>query len=54
MSSSDVAYYRGRIEEERERAKATPDAKIAELHEELARQYEKLIEHLEGRGTRAA
>ena len=54
MSSSDVAYYRGRIADERERAKAAVDATIAEIHEELARQYEKLIEHLEGRDTRAA
>jgi hypothetical protein len=54
MSSIDVAYYRGRMEEERERAKAAADASIAEIHEELARQYEKLIEHLEGRATRAA
>jgi hypothetical protein len=54
MSSSDLAYYRGRVEDERERAKAAADANIAEIHEELARQYEKLIEHFEGRSTRAA
>lgn len=54
MSSDDVAYYRGRIEDELERAKAADDTKIAEIHEELARQYEKLIDLLEGRSTRAA
>lgn len=53
MSSDDVAYYRGRIEDERERAKTANDTKIAEIHEELAKQYEKLIDLLEGR-TRAA
>ena len=45
MSSADVAYYRERARTERERAKTSSSADIAEIHEELARLYEALIEH---------
>jgi hypothetical protein len=45
MSSDDVSYYRERAQVERERAKLSSREDIAEIHEELARLYEALIEH---------
>ena len=45
MSSSDIEYYRLRAAAERELAKASHRANVAEIHEELARLYEALIEH---------
>jgi len=54
MSETDVAYYRRRADEERQRAKEAPRANVAAIHEELANQYEALVEHAELRTTRAA
>lgn len=45
MSQSDIEYYRQRAKSERERAKQSSRADIAEIHEELARLYEALIQH---------
>jgi hypothetical protein len=45
MHSDDAIYYRERAEAERTRAKSSSNAEIAEIHEELARLYEALIEH---------
>ena len=45
MSQSDIEYYRQRAEAERERAKLSDRAEIAEIHEELARLYDALVEH---------
>ena len=47
MTSADVEYYRRRAREERERAKQASQAKVAAIHEELARQYDALVEHAE-------
>lgn len=47
MSSEDISYYRQRAEAEREHAKNSSRAGIAEIHEELARLYDALIEHSE-------
>ena len=44
MSSDDVSYYRKRAQVERERAKLSSREDIAEIHEELARLYEALID----------
>jgi hypothetical protein len=45
MSSEDLDYYRKRAAVERERAKSSSRSDIAEIHEELARLYDALIEH---------
>ena len=45
MSFEDIGYYRQRAIAERERAKAASSAGISEIHEELARLYDALIEH---------
>ena len=45
MSSEDISYYRERASVERDRAKSSSSADIAEIHEELARLYEALVEH---------
>jgi len=45
MSSDDLTYYRERARTERERAKASSNADIAEIREELARLYDALIQH---------
>lgn len=45
MPSDDVHYYRERARTERERAKLSSRQEIAEIHEELARLYDALIEH---------
>ena len=47
MSPDDVAYYRRRASDERKRAREASRANVAAIHEELARQYEALIEHKE-------
>ena len=51
MHSDDISYYRERAEAERTRAKSSSNAEIAEIHEELARLYEALIEHEQLRPT---
>ena len=45
MSSEDLEYYRQRAAVERERAKSSSRLDIAEIHEELARLYDALVEH---------
>lgn len=45
MSPDDVTYYRNRAEVERERAETSNRSNVAEIHEELARQYDALVEH---------
>lgn len=45
MSSNDVSYYRLRAQVERERAESCVNANVAEIHAELARLYEALVEH---------
>jgi hypothetical protein len=54
MSETDVAYYRRRAVDERQRAREAARADVAAIHEELAKQYEALVEHAELRQTRAA
>jgi hypothetical protein len=44
LSSGDVEYYRERAAAERELAKASDRANVAEIHEELARLYDALVE----------
>lgn len=45
MSSDDIGYYRQRAITERVNAKRAERAEIAEIHEELARLYDALVEH---------
>ena len=45
MSQRDTEYYRQRAATEREHAKASERANVAAIHEELARQYEALVDH---------
>ena len=45
MSSDDLKYYRQRAITERVNAKLADRADVAEIHEELARLYDALIEH---------
>jgi hypothetical protein len=47
MSSNDLEYYLRRARDEHQRASECHRANIAEIHEELARLYEALIEHAE-------
>ena len=47
MPPSDVEYYRQRASAERELAKDARRADIAAIHEELARQYEALVNRAE-------
>lgn len=54
MSSSDVEYYRQRASAELELAEAAADAKIAELHKELANLYQRMLDALEGRSNQTA
>jgi hypothetical protein len=54
MSEIDAAYYRRRSLDERRRAKEAARANVAAIHEELAKQYDALVEHAELRTTRAA
>lgn len=53
VSSDDVAYYRRRAEEERERAKAA-EGRMAVIHHELAERYEALVALLQEPPQRAA
>ena len=50
MLQDDDRYYEERVAAERELAKSAPNSEIAGIHEELARQYEALIQHPELRG----
>lgn len=52
MSSSDNSYYRQRAREERERAFSATRRDVAAIHEELARQYQALIDKSEPRPAR--
>lgn len=45
MSPDDASYYLRRARDERNRAKEAGRADVAAIHEELARQYEALVEH---------
>jgi hypothetical protein len=54
VSEADVAYYRRRASDERHRAREASRANVAAIHEELAKQYEALIEHAELRCAGAA
>lgn len=45
MSSEDLSYYRQRAITERVNAKRAERQEIAEIHEELARLYDALVEH---------
>lgn len=47
MTSKDVDYYRKRAEQERAAARDASKQYIAEIHLELARAYEALLEHPE-------
>lgn len=51
MSSSDLEYYRKRAIAERALAKTASHSEVAAIHEELARQYEALVEQAELRPT---
>ena len=58
MSTNDSSYYRQRAATERALAGASDRQNVREIHEELARQYEALVERAELRpetgDTRAA
>ena len=47
MSSSDTSYYRHRAATERALAVASDRQNVREVHEELARQYDALVEQAE-------
>lgn len=47
MSTKDVEYYRQRAETELQLAAASERADVAFIHEELARQYQALIDQKE-------
>jgi hypothetical protein len=47
MSQDDLEYYRRRASTERALAKASERANVSAIHEELAHQYEALVEHEE-------
>ena len=51
MYSNDLEYYRQRAIRERALAKEAERQDVAEIHEELARQYEALVEQDELRPT---
>jgi hypothetical protein len=51
MQSHDVEYYRARAAAERELAEASENAEVAGIHEELAVQYEALVEQADLRPT---
>ena len=44
MSLVDVEYYRKRAEAERLQAAASPNGEVTAIHEELANQYEALVD----------
>lgn len=43
MKPTDVAHYRARAQQERERAQNSADAEVAQAHENLALMYERLV-----------
>lgn len=47
MSSADTDYYRRRAIEEREMALKSERQNVAAIHEELARQYQALVDEAE-------
>lgn len=51
MSSADKRYYRERADKERAMALAAERREVREIHEELARQYDALVERVELRPT---
>ncbi len=51
MSSSDTKYYRARAITERELALATDRQNVAEIHKELAKLYQALVDQAELRPT---
>lgn len=51
MSQDDVEYYRARAIEERALAQSSDRENVREIHEELARQYEALVERADLRPT---
>jgi len=51
MSYSDIEYYRGRALAERELAQSASHTNVALIHQELARQYQALVDHAELRPT---
>lgn len=53
MTETDAEYYRRRACEERDRAKQANLPGAAAIHEELARQYEALVDHPELRPKQA-
>jgi hypothetical protein len=46
MSSTDVDYYRQRANDERRLALAASQQNVAAIHEELARQYQALVDQV--------
>jgi len=51
MSSNDTEYYRWRANEEREKALKSERQNVAAIHEELAQQYQALVDQAELRPT---
>ena len=51
MSSRDTEYYRQRAARERALAQSSAQSNVAAIHEELARQYEALVDQAELRPT---
>lgn len=51
MSSSDTEYYRMRATEERQMTLRSNNQDVAAIHEELARQYQALVDQAELRPT---
>lgn len=51
MSSSDIDYYRQRAVDERAMALKSERQDVAAIHEELARQYQALVDQAELRPT---
>jgi hypothetical protein len=51
MSSYDTEYYRQRAEQERTMASRADRANVAAIHEELARQYQALVDRADLRPT---
>jgi hypothetical protein len=47
MSSDETAYYRQRANEEREMALRSERQDVAAIHEELAKQYQALVDQAE-------
>ena len=47
MSSNDIDYYRQRATAERRMALAASQQNVAAIHEELARQYQALVDQAE-------